>query len=679
MSELFIQGDDRYFYRFSQLQSNILNNVEESDEELYMVLSNRVERQYVAEFDNTRRNYYLKELEFASVNETLINRLKTLVDLEEVQFTSFARYKEDDIQYSNDVSEFMEEFDLQIQLGNENTAKELLVRELNKVHEKGISISNYSSITNLSLELMNQYADSSEEVIELLNHIIKNPFDQVEWILIETIIDVIGDKLNEEESTEILKVIMEHFCLILRTPNDATKKYEWLLELNEKSEDNDGVIFEFILWLSNLPDMVNVKERTFDVALWLTTYNCDKYIGILLDKIMTGSDYTVRNLSCAILHNIAQTEQIVSLCKKVSAQENFICYLNNTNDFLVLSTFYEILRKGNTIGVNKIIDLQDSIKQKLFTNNQSEPNRVKNNIDTIDFGSNGYTIESLNKLVHFTIDDIKTISEGVKSNIPLSIKNMKKVENIIERSYHLNKGTSNYCDRILMDCVNNVITKYIDFSNYHHVVEILRRYNPNSPEPNIGNKRPNIFDKVVSVFEGESMNIDDCIIFNDHYVLHFHEAVENEENNRFDRAEIVAFLCEDFDIENVEEYRKYNSFFINTDPCVIEFDEYNETMLSVPLINKAKLAHVYGSMYTSSEIDKSIDKDAKLLDNINKRSWRDGKCLDVIRFGMPKKEGTFLLVKKESLDEFRNGKSLIFKMNYNLQTYYLDYDKKIIY
>jgi hypothetical protein len=125
----------------------------------------------------------------------------------------------------------------------------------------------------------------------------------------------------------------------------------------------------------------------------------------------------------------------------------------------------------------------------------------------------------------------------------------------------------------------------------------------------------------------------------------------------------------------------YDVFSVNLDPSEVEIDKSPIIDNITPLILKSEIAFVYGSMYTPSEIHPTI---IESLDNFSenntiKSSWRDGRVLDVERYGMPKSEGSYLLISKETLKEVKKGKTLMYKVTLNEQIIFIDYDNKRIY
>lgn len=688
LTEIFIQGDDRYFPEYSGLQLAIIVDSLKSSKTLYNELSKRVERQFVSEFDNTRRNYYIKELEYRKELDGLENIYRSLSDLNIVDkadfFTKYSRYKdESDVQTSEEeVYGILKKIDQEMTIGNIRKAKELLAHELLKVSNRGISVFNYSQLTNRYLELLKGLAQSPNELVELLSNIFKNSYGgQLEWDLVDNMLELIGPKLNEEESISVVNIVIKHFEYLLRTPEYLKKKYEWIRLVEKSSQNNDIIIFEFILWLSSLPGGLLIKQRVFDVVLWLSNFDANKYVPLLVRNALITGQLDIMEVCCGILHNLSQSDKVESVCYCIYYNEESKTQILESNNFIILSTFYEIFKKANRIGLIGVDDFYNSISAKLFPDNKIYIPKGKISLECGWLGQAKPYLEGLNNIVTLEPNFLNQLSLKIENLIsPLTLPDIKRVEHYIERSYSLPRGISNYYNSVIISGVNELLAKYVTKSNYNKIVELFRQYNPKSPEMNLEKYRPSIFDNVVKTFKEKSYDYNECCEYNGHLILHFHEAVENVKAKMFDRLEIVAFLVDEFSPEKVFRGKLYDDFSVNVDPHEVELVKRPNTDHVIPLILKPKLAFVYGSMYTPSKVHPNI---VEKIDNFSEgdilqSTWRDGRVLDVHRFGMPKSEGCCLLISKEALNKVKY-KTLMFRITFNEEVVFLDYDNKQIH
>lgn len=686
LTEIFIQGDDRYFPEYSGLQLKIIVESLKSSKILYNEFSKRVERQFVSEFDNTRRNYYIRELEYRKELDGLANIHSSLSDLnivDKVDFsTKYSRYKDDlDAQTSEEeVNGILKLVDQEMTIGNKRKAKELLAHELLKVSDRGISVFNYSQLTNKYVELLKELAESPNELVELLGNIFKNPYGQLEWDLVDDMLELIGPKLNEEESISVVNIVIKHFGYLLRTPEYMKKKYEWIRSVEKSSRDNDSLIFEFILWLSSLPGGLLIKQRVFDVVLWLSNFDANKYVPLLVRNALIAGHSEIMEVCCGILHNLSQSNNVESVCYCIYNNEESKTQILESNNFMILSTFYEIFKKANRIGLIGIDDFYNSISAKLFRDDKTFNRKGKISLECGWLGQAKPYLDRLNVIVALDSDFLNQLSLKIKNLIsPLTLPDIIRVQHYIERSYSLPRGISNYYNSIILSGVNELIGKYVTKSNYNEIIGLLRQYNPKSPELNLEKSRPSIFDKVTRIFKENSNDYNQCCEYNGRIILHFHEAVENVEAKMFDRLEIVAYFVDEFSPEKVFRSKLYDDFKVNIDPYEVKLVKSQSHI--IPLILKSKLAFVYGSMYTPSEIHPDIVATIDNFDedDILQSTWRDGRVLDVYRFGMPKSEGSCLLISKEALNKVNDNKTLMYRITFNEKVVFLDYDNKRIY
>ncbi|NRW27468.1 hypothetical protein [Clostridium beijerinckii] len=686
LTEIFIQGDDRYFPEYSSLQLKTIARSFKSNKILYKELSKRVTRQFVSEFDNTRRSYYLDEFNYNKELEGLENIQSSLTSLNivhEVEFTVYGRYKDDiDDKTFEGEDRILKLVNQEIMMGNLKKAKELIADELLKFSVQGISIFNYSRLTNKYLELLKNLVESPYELVELLNNIFKNPYGQLEWKLVENMLELIGSKLNKEESISVANIITEHFEYLLKTPESFKKKYEWISSVEKSLQDNNSTIFEFVLWLSSLPHGLLIKQRVFDVVLWLSNYDSSKYVPILIRNALYADNLEIKEVCCGILHNLSQSNKIETICYCVYYNDVFKTQILESNNFVILSTFYEIFKRANRISLIGIDDFYNTLSSKLFCSDKDYNQEGKLTLDCEWLGQAKYYLRLLNNIVEFDSEFLNQLSFKVKNFIsPLTLTDIKKVENYIERSYSLPSGVSNYYNSIILSGVNELICKYVTKSNYNEIVSVLRKYNPKSPEVNLEKSRPNIFNNVEKIFKENIMYYNCCCEYNGRLILHFHEAVENRETNKLDRLEIIAFFVNEFDSINVLRSKLYDEFSVNVDPYELEIGKNQSSKDAIPIIIKSELAFVYGSMYTPSEVHPNVLASIKVGvdDNVQQLTWRDGRVLDVHRFGMPIAEGSCLLISKEALNKVKNNRTLMYRITFNEEVLFLDYDNKCVY
>jgi hypothetical protein len=686
LTEIFIQGDDRYFYEYSGLQLDILEKMIGANKTLSDEILLRIERQFVSEFDNTRRYYYLAEIQCRSSIDCFVNlknSLESIKEVEKVDFTKYSRYQEDSYRQSSDedIDDIFKRVDLNMKMGNKREAKVILASEILKVAEQGYSVFNHSRLTNQCLEKLKDYVDSAEEFVDLISTIIKNPYGHLEWTIVNELLELIGSKLSPEESARVMNSIMNHFEYLIRTPVCVKEKFNWLSSKETNTSNDDRIVFEFIIWLAKMPNGLLIKNRVFDVALWIVLYDTNRYLPYLIDSLLFSDDYEMICMCCAILHNLSQTSKLEAIAYCVYYNEQYQKQIIESGNFLIISTFYEIFKSAFDKGTVAIKDFYEKVSATLFKEDACSQNKLIN-IDCDWLNTCMYYIDELNNTVRFDTDFIDQLSVIINEKCaPVSLPEMVEIEKFIERSYSLPTGISGYYNSVILSGVNKLIGKYVTKSTYKRIIELLRPYNPKSPELILTKKRPSIFENIQDVICEKNGDYGRCCEYEGKFILHFHEAVENSDTDRFDRLEVVAFLVDEFNPYTVLSSRIYDTFSVNTAPQLVDLEYITDKNGVVPLILKSDLAFVYGSMYTPSEIHPIFSAKIRTgnANVIQKDTWRDGRVLDVHKFGMPKAEGSCLLISKKTLNDVRGRKNLIFRITFNDNDILIDYDNKVIY
>lgn len=684
LTEIFIQGDERYFEEYTEFQIEILYNFRKNPSKDYQQILNRVKRQFVSELDNERRKLYIQILKKSPFEETAQNIIQEIKDLNVFELPlevkdELGSWKEDSKEKDPSLSLAEEE----LKYENFDKAKKILSDRISQINKERGEVFYWSRESKECLSLLESICNTDKEILKCLKPVLLNPNYSEEWNLVDSFLNLAGGKIDDNEADLVMNNILDHINQMISMPNEIMNQFEWIEDVKTTSENNE--VEKFIIWLTNLPSGLIYKKRAIEVLTWIGEVKPKVIIPLLIEKSLENDLEEACDISSNILHVLSRTDCLEYIWYCICLNEDLKAKILNENHFIIKSCFLEITKEAKK---NKLFGADEflmKIEKTFFKNNSVLPIKkleLNSYSDWITSELN-YLLEAINRVAHVDEKFIKMLEETVKKNVfPLDLNELKKTDKIIERSYSIGSGLSQvYRDKI-EHAINLIISEYLTRDNYDELKLLLRNYNPSFPERSLSFERPHIFNKVNDIFLLKSETFEDCIFYKDKLILHFNEIVANREAQKGKRIEIISFLIDAQKEIPTPTETLYDYFTSNLlpDEVKIEMDKFKGIY---PLILKASFGSCRTSWYTTpSQIHPKAKEKYNITDKIvQQKSWRDGRILDVDGFGMQLHEGSLLTINKSILSKFNDNYRLMHLIKYNHDKEYriIDFNRQKVY
>jgi len=684
LSELWMPGDKFLASDFLKILISILNAADKKHPERSQIFIDRLVRFIISETDSSFKNELIDKLG-QQLTQPLLNALIDALKTSGIDFDIHLSTQTEDkpVSYTDPLdylTDIKNEAEVLVEGENYSAAKKLIISTLHNLQQDKYSVwsDNYSSkIKSLRNQLSKLNYTSSGLVIDLKELFINEAYTE-EWIIADKFMELLKDLPNEEEKQEILVGITEHIELMVHTPEIIKHNYNWLSQNQIADQDIDKYLIEFLIWFLNHPSLV-IKNRTMEILAWLGKDYSDQVLPALLREVLSEGTQISKELSAAILHQVAHVVPIVLW----TALKDII--FKNKKEILAIEHY---MIRTSIITVFKII-IQAGIEECHEMLQELESFSAKKSTMAEDvFLEEEYLepiedyIYELNKLGLLSAEFCKKFLREVEMNLPLPLKDCIKADTYIGRSFnnYSNVEVISQYKNILRYTLNCTITRYVPSELKQKVSDILRFYQPTFPENKLtlnGTPFPRLREVVQKIFNHPQPDFSS--LYNYKYtILHFVEDEKEGYEMHSKIFDITAFLIKK-DNKAPEEliYPLFN-FPSNGYP-----DEaiYNEAESAIPLIAKSNYDVIPGSDYVPSLLLPSARKflTPKALSSISYRYWRFGRNWKKNRMGSPCKSGYAILIPNHELKELKENYKLIWVVRSNFKSVLIDvFAKKII-
>lgn len=681
LTEIFIQGDERYFEDYVNLQIKILNSMEDKSSRDYKELIARIKRQFVVELDERRRSLFIEVLEkhkkITFLDDILLELESLDVPKDKIETMTFM-----DREYSSERIEdpIISLAKREIEFGNINQVKKMLANRLVEINEESGDIFNWSNESIECLKLLQAHCESEQEFIRYLKPICFKTYN-LDWQIANEFISRARLWLSEEESKKTMEEILGHTELMLRVPKDDLEKYKWIEDAN--LNDGEYELEEYIIWLTNLPYGLVHKTKAIEVLIWLGKVRPQTIIPLLIQHSLENKKEESSETAASILHALSKTEVLEHIWYFIQLNNRIQTNILEEKHFIIKSCYYEIAKLAQSKNFLNAEEYMKNLEAVLFSSKETGSNSKLNldNYSTYLNNELNFILKELNSNTNINEEFLQKLILNFEESIsPLTIEEFKKVDGILERSYFIPEGLSNSYVKKFKNEINLLISDYVTIDNYNELKKELRSYNPYFPESKYCLDIPNIYPKIKDILGGKRSLNSDFLYYKEKLILHYNEIVADKELRKGNRIEMTAFLMENSKEIPDSKDELYDSFQANLEPqeSKVDMEKFKEIY---PLVHKCTFAFCNNSWYTPSDIHPNFKNEYSLEhEDIQRKTWKSGTILDVDGFGMPIGEGSLLVINKELIEKFGMDYRLVYRIDYNLgeQILFLDTSRKSI-
>lgn len=277
LTEAIVSNEQRYLERYIKIFTKIIeNNFDTPYKETYM---NRFKEIYLAKLASGNNNKIRLKC-----NEKTFDFIVN--EFNKINIFDFEIDSSNQDEYTSILTHLKEDIDtalVEIQMQNIELGVKMIVHALEKVQDENISI--WSGFWDKEIEFglitIVENLKPEELIYSLRNLIINNKKHDNEWVIVNKLINLCGEKLGNKEAEKVLNVVINHLSIIVDFPRDFISGYNWSFK-TDLSYSNLNII-EYMLGLFDLP-LKSIHENLFSSILFITNLIPEIIIPVLIEK-----------------------------------------------------------------------------------------------------------------------------------------------------------------------------------------------------------------------------------------------------------------------------------------------------------------------------------------------------------------------------------------------------------
>lgn len=481
---------------------------------------------------------------------------------------------------------------------------------------------------------------NSDEIINLFKELIESENYTSSWRVAEKLISIIDDKFSDEQTLELMDIVLDHIQLIIGKTNQKINWFNEILNEEDNIKSPDKHFLHFLFWLLSHPVYLTAT-KTASLLYWILG-SLDQFLPEVIKIAFNEDGNFIGDVLTGILDVLSTRKQ--SNIQTLILQNTNINQINHLSRLVVLRRI--LSRRSNELDIKDTIR---SIDDKFLSANQN----TKSSTNSYSF--NPY-LECLNFEIS-QLNDIGLWNEGIESQVitlltqqflPLDIAEAFELENMLCDSFRRPRKTlTTRWEGYVRSALNKALLPYVTLEDAQEVETILRPYNPyatDSKMRKLSNPLSENVTKALSIKKNPYL-----LKANDELILNYVEFCMPDDSlnelacNPY-RVEVKAIIIQNNeinfdDILNRTEYKLFAKDYlqnIETHPLSI----YTSVGPSSAFL---------GSYTPSIPTPQFMRITNKKLSDFNRSVWRNGRTNDSANFGRPYSEGCMLTVKDSSI------------------------------
>lgn len=683
--ELFLIGDDRYFSRFAAVMSELLNQLDFTGSDDLKFYKRRLLRIFISDLSSIKRKEYLSYLQkhlTDSNYEDIVDMLEKAGVLQEEivdepdsgqminineQDEETNSSEESSSELSNRESELflpgtfgkssaMSQLDQLLDIAvdameieNVQEAKNKIIAGLETVQSGGWDIWSSRTGTNVvaAFDMLVNISRDVSEFIRLLHGLIEKEKYAPNWFIVNKLITCVGEKIDSKEAEALFLTILEHFRLMLRTPDASFLKFGWFESESQTYSDNI-VLTKLFFWMMDHPNPI-IHTRAPGIAKWMCTVEPSFFIPFLVDISLTDGTQEASEICAGILHSlaIADVELVWNHLKSEEIQKR----ISIREHFMIKHSFLEIAKLAS-------IEHEDATafyKKMLLTFSTSQSISVSEDDQYPEWISRSNEwLEPLEQLGVINTTEYSEIAKYIVQLCnPLTLEEQLRVDHYIAQSFRLGSNARLF-EKVDRCGINTFLANRVSRDYLSRVANILRIYNPYFPDEKIRLKStPELLSQVELLISKESKRYDICTEEGAYYYLHYLETIYDPEVDRLKMVEIIGFFAGpnafQYPFKNQEIY---DIFYSNEQPDFKSAVKSTSLAYRPAIFKVVPLPSTVGGIKTPSYLHPELEGLLNGLQNedVIRDSWIEGRNWDVDRFGIPLRNGCRTLISKKKLN-----------------------------
>jgi hypothetical protein len=366
--------------------------------------------------------------------------------------------------------DYADEAERSVKSGDFETAKKVLRDGFNMLRENGSNIwlgRTLSDQIGRMYDALKASCNADQIIEELSLHISEYNYTD-EWKVAKKLIQLVGEKLSEEDTMKLGEALCKHFEFIVCQNKPSLQKYNWINSAPESIDaDKDGV--ELLIWLLTHPSG-EYKRKV--IAALVSLFECrpEHTLNMIVHTIVTEIGKISSELCARTLFEISKSNP-----KKI--QEYLGAHLSK-----IVSIEHFMIRHYAKITIENILTAAPESKDYYVSLQKIEatiPKEISSHSEVVmdeDFLIPiRDTLETLNELEILDRDFCKRVYSKIETEkLNLKFKQEMRSLKYIRRSFYDIDGMLwlPYQYR-LNSILNETLCSKVDLNHYNEVVELL--------------------------------------------------------------------------------------------------------------------------------------------------------------------------------------------------------------
>jgi len=528
-----------------------------------------------------------------------------------------------------------------IKRGNNKQAKQEAIQILKKYQD------NEWSIWGIRISDTQTFAEdviasdiSGNEIVSLFKELIESENYTSPWRIAEKLISIINNQFSDQQTHELINVVLKHIQLILGNTNQSISSFSESLTEESIFHSPDNNFLHFLFWLLSHPVYLTAT-KTATLLHWILG-NHDQFLPEAIKTAFSEDCSFEGDVLAGIIDVLSNSKK--STIQTIILEDINIDELEHLSRLIILRRILK--RRSKELDIKGAIQ---SIDNKFLSNNQVRKQPAYN-----------YNLNQYLECLIFEIDQLSNIglwNESIESKVmtllnqqclPLDIAEAFELENMLCDSFRRPRKTlTTRWEGYVRGAINEVLLPYVILEDAQKVESILRPYNPYAMDSKVTHL-PNPLSK--NVLKALSLKENPYLLkINNELILNYIEFCIPDESltdltyNPY-RIEIKAIIIQNnrMNFNDISERTKY----------ILFAKDYLQNMETHPL-------SIYTSVGPSSAFLGSYTPSLPTLQfmeltdtnqsNFSRKVWRNGRTNDSANFGRPYSEGCMLTLKDSNI------------------------------
>lgn len=357
LCEVFLVNDDtwRTIGDFSNHQAKSLNELEEQQQQLEVLdeMCKSLATQILSKELEIDKEEYLSSLK-NNLSESNIKKLQGYLLKDDYLWEIDDNKKDIKTKiYENEMLNSFSTFNDNFENSNYKKHEELIIEGIKAFRDERVNIwyPNWSAGSVLAKNNLKKLFKTDNNVVKYLSESI-NKFYTSSWLVVDSLIWFLDDKLSENKIEEIHKYVAEHFYFLIRPDEYSYSKYIWLEHNSTNSNTIDYELINLLIWLLNHP-VKRINQKVSKVLLWLSSVHPELIIPQLIIESTTENPFISTEICSLILKELSILEP-KKLIDCIEKNPSLINRIINLTHFSIKKNFIDISLNLNQNGHHEL-------------------------------------------------------------------------------------------------------------------------------------------------------------------------------------------------------------------------------------------------------------------------------------------------------------------------------------